>query len=62
MAEKVYLGDSVYADWIETGWGEALRLTTENGVEATNTIVLDQERWRALEDFVSEREQEIDAQ
>jgi hypothetical protein len=34
---KVYLGDGVYADFD----GYAITLTTENGVEVTNTIELD---------------------
>ena len=34
---KQYLGDGVYAD-MERGM---IKLTTENGIEATNTIYLD---------------------
>jgi hypothetical protein len=36
---KRYLGDGVYADVNELG----LVLTTENGIETTNTIVLEPE-------------------
>lgn len=35
---KVYLGDGAYAD--VTTFGE-VRLTTENGIEATNVIILE---------------------
>lgn len=45
---KAYLGDGVYAD-VEHGM---LKLTTENGIEATNTIYLEGEVWRALEDYM----------
>jgi len=34
---KTYLGDAVYAEWIE-GF---LKLTTEDGIKATNVIMLD---------------------
>ena len=37
--EKVYLGDGVYADW-EHGT-TMVKLTTEDGVLATNTIFLE---------------------
>jgi hypothetical protein len=37
---KAYLGDAVYADIDEYG---CLLLTTENGIRATNTIVLEPE-------------------
>ncbi len=36
---KVYLGDGVYAAWEHDG----VTLTTENGISATNTIVLETE-------------------
>ena len=38
MKEKTYLGDAVYARFDEFG---NLILTTENGIEVTNTIVLE---------------------
>lgn len=41
---KIYLGDAVYAEHD----GFAVILTTENGIEATNTIVLEPEVWAAL--------------
>lgn len=34
---KQYLGDAVYAEWD----GYYIKLTTENGIEATNTIFLE---------------------
>jgi hypothetical protein len=48
---KEYLGDSVYVD-LEDGM---LKLTTENGEEATNTILLEAEVYAALLRYVSQR-------
>ena len=45
---KEYLGDGVYV----TFDGFALTLTTENGLRATNTIVLEPEVYGALARFV----------
>jgi hypothetical protein len=42
---KSYLGDAVYADVDEFG---RIVLTTENGIYATNTIVLEPEVYAAL--------------
>ena len=42
---KTYLGDAVYAE-IDV-WGR-LVLTTEDGIRATNRIVLEGQVWRAL--------------
>jgi hypothetical protein len=53
---KVYLGDAVYAAIDRCD----LVLTTEDGIRATNTIVLEPEVLRALLDYVranSERAQ-----
>ncbi len=47
--EKEYLGDSVYVRY--DGW--MLVLTTENGVEASNTIYLEPSVWKALMRFVA---------
>lgn len=41
---KTYLGDGVYVD-VENNM---IKLTTENGVEITNMIVLESEVWTAL--------------
>jgi hypothetical protein len=41
---KTYLGDSVYAD-VDKGM---IKLTTENGLRATNTIFLEPEVYEAL--------------
>jgi hypothetical protein len=41
---KQYIGDAVYADFD----GYAIVLTTENGIRATNTIVLEPEVFTAL--------------
>ncbi len=43
--QKVYLGDAVYAETDRFG---ALVLTTEDGIRATNRIVLEPEALRAL--------------
>jgi hypothetical protein len=48
MGEKQYLGDGVYVDFD----GFALTLTTENGIVATNTIVLEPEVFEALSRYV----------
>lgn len=45
MKEKEYLGDSVYAQIDEY---DNLILTTENGIEASNTIILEPSVVRAL--------------
>jgi len=44
QVEKEYLGDSVYIE-VEDG---SFKLTTENGVGATNTIFLEPEVYTAL--------------
>lgn len=46
---KSYLGDGAYVEWDEY---QGLILTTENGVEVTNTIVLGGEEYKALVAFV----------
>lgn len=46
-ANKDYLGDSVYADFD----GFAIILTTENGMGASNTIVMEPEVLAALNRF-----------
>jgi hypothetical protein len=38
MPNKVYLGDAVYAEFDQFG---CLVLTTENGIQTTNTIFLE---------------------
>lgn len=47
---KIYLGDSVYADFDGYGW----TLTTENGYGPSNTIYLESEVFRALTDYVAQ--------
>lgn len=41
---KTYIGDGIYAEWD----GYTLVLTTENGYEATNTIVFEPREWQNL--------------
>lgn len=53
MENKVYLGDGVYATVDDYG---VVTLTTENGIETTNRIVLEPEVMRALERFVGGEE------
>jgi hypothetical protein len=48
MSGKVYLGDSVYAEW-EAGM---VKLTSENGFGPSNTIFLEPEVLEALARFV----------
>lgn len=50
---KVYLGDGVYATFNEQG----IVLTAENGIRATDTIVLEPEVYRALVWFVEKRKE-----
>ena len=50
MTRRVYLGDGVYVT-LNAGAG-TLTLTTENGVDVTNTIMLDDVVWQNLIDFV----------
>lgn len=50
---KVYLGDSVYAEFDDC---DCLVLTTENGLGPSNTIVLEPAVFDALLELVSARE------
>lgn len=52
---KEYLGDSVYVD-VENGM---IRLTTDNWGEASNTIYLEPEVYRALVNYVERLKDEI---
>lgn len=49
MNTKVYLGDAVYAEFD----GHGIVLTTEDGISATNTIVLEPEVWNGLVRYVA---------
>lgn len=46
--QKEYIGDGVYADY---AYGQII-LTTENGIETTNTIYLEPEVLAALADYM----------
>lgn len=50
MAEKVYLGDSVYAEF-DTQFAGDITLTTENGYGPSNTIYLEPVVYAALQKF-----------
>ena len=54
-ANKSYLGDGVYVDFD----GFALVLTTENGIETSNTIVLKPEVYVALTRYVARLKEKI---
>ena len=47
--DKTYLGDAVYAE--VDNWGR-LVLTTEDGIRATNRIVLEPEELRTLFEYL----------
>ncbi len=47
-----YLGDGVYIK--SSGWGTSVNLTTSNGRETTNLIVLDPGVMRALKDYMED--------
>lgn len=51
---KDYIGDAVYAEFN----GYDIILTTENGIEATNTIVLEPNVIEALKNFIKRIESE----
>ncbi len=51
-ANKTYLGDGAYAEFD----GFALVLTTENGIETTNRVVLEGDTWAALKKFAAQFE------
>lgn len=53
--KKQYLGDGVYADFNVHG---QVVLTTENGIETTNTIIIEMEVWEALRNYVNRIVQE----
>lgn len=54
IPSKRYLGDAVYVQWKE--WGD-LVLTTEDGIRATNRIVLEPTVLRALLAYLEESKQ-----
>lgn len=46
---KVYLGDAVYC---QPWWDGGVKLTTENGIDVTNTVILEVDTLQALIDYV----------
>lgn len=57
MIAKRYLGDGVYCE-VERGM---LKLTTENGIEETNTIFLEPETMNELERFYKDARKQAEA-
>lgn len=57
MNQKRYLGDGAYVDFD----GYSLVLTAENGISATDTIVLEPKVYEALTRYVAELKAELDA-
>ena len=51
LCEKQYIGDGVYVRYDES---HSIVLTTENGIEVTNTISLEPEILRWLERYVAQ--------
>lgn len=51
---KTYLGDGAYAEWD----GYSFIITAENGVYATDRVVLEPKVWRALMAFVKKVDEE----
>lgn len=48
--KKVYIGDAIYAD----SDGFAIILTTEDGIRATNRIVIEPREWAKLRTYADE--------
>lgn len=66
---KRYLGDGAYVQ--SAGWGTAIELTAEDGVDVLERITLEPEIWRALQHYMTDldagvcallKEQESDKQ
>ncbi len=53
--KKRYIGDGVYADFN----GFNLIITTEDGINTTNTIFLEPEVYKSLTQYVADIEREI---
>lgn len=51
LPPKVYLGDAVYAELDRSG---SIVLTTENGIETTNQIYLEEPTIMALERYIEQ--------
>jgi len=54
-SHKAYLGDAVYIDFD----GFNLILTTEDGIQATNTIILEPAIYQTLVDYVERLNNEL---
>ena len=56
MTDKEYVGDGVYIQ--SSPDGQDFQLTTENGLEVTNTIFLDRDVVRAVLEYIERRKPE----
>ncbi len=54
--DKAYIGDGAFVSFD----GFCLRLTTEDGINETNVIVLEPEVWHNLERYVKELKEEVE--
>lgn len=54
MANKTYIGDGIYAELEPASFGpDTLILTTENGIEATNRIIIEFPEWQEIQRFMN---------
>ena len=56
---KQYLGDGAYVQ--SAGWGTAIDLTAENGIEITHRIQLEPNAWLALQAYMRALEAGVNA-
>ena len=52
IPEKRYIGDGAYVE--SAGYGMAVWLTTSNGAEVTNRIMLESEVWESLQAYMTD--------
>jgi len=57
LTEKRYLGDGVYVK--SAGYGTTVCLTTENGIEVMNIIMLEAKVTEALQKYMNELEEGV---
>ena len=59
LTEKRYLGDGVYVT--SASYGISIWLTTENGIEVTNRIMLEPEVEKSLQKYLNELKEGVKA-